>query len=108
MMNSPWAMLMTPATPKMTASPSAAMIRIATRLKPLKNCVRTASAMSGRAQPMSMHSCRWVPGRPERIEAPRHPVLIECQISIVPERSLSPDLMRSITRGSVKSQSLSG
>ena len=39
MISSPCAMLMTPATPKMIASPIAAITRIATTLKPLRNCV---------------------------------------------------------------------
>src|SRR5687767_4791871 len=46
MMNSPWAMLMTPATPKMTARPTAAMMRMATTLRPLMNCVVSAAAFS--------------------------------------------------------------
>ena len=39
MISSPWAMLITPATPKMIARPRAAITRIATTLKPLKNWV---------------------------------------------------------------------
>ena len=37
MMNWPCAMLMTPATPKMIASPIAAMTRMAATLKPMRN-----------------------------------------------------------------------
>src|SRR5882672_1264541 len=44
-MNSPWAMLITPATPKMMASPEAAMTRIATTPKPLRNWVMMDSNM---------------------------------------------------------------
>ena len=42
MMNWPCAMLMTPATPKMMASPSAAMMRMAATLKPMRNCEMSA------------------------------------------------------------------
>src|SRR3984893_12188194 len=48
MMKSPCAILITRMTPKMTARPSEMMSRIATMLKPVRNCVKSACAMDPR------------------------------------------------------------
>jgi len=44
-------MLITRMTPKMTARPSEMMSRIATMLKPVRNCVKSACAMDPRLYP---------------------------------------------------------
>src|SRR5712692_7706267 len=89
-MNSPWAMLITPATPKMIASPEAAMTRIATTPKPLRNWVmmdsnmetsKTDSARAAQArqiaQPVSVRqsSPQPVDRRPACPAAVRAPIL---------------------------------
>src|SRR5882724_4401466 len=51
MMKSPCAILITRMTPKMTARPSEMMSRIATMLKPVRNCVKSACAMDPRLYP---------------------------------------------------------